>query len=172
MQKKHHHKWLPVSASWVHVTKRLKIKFIVNTHSHMSNQDWNKDLPFPYHLCQNHSSGCQVKGCPRVCCLCWDYCDLFRKHRVPVQSAIYLALLKGFKSNNISPEIHVRCSHKRMSRPSGFKTYYTPVSSFGSSRKLRRCWSYAKNSFFLFYCLQYSNTTYLLSNHKNTETIL
>lgn len=37
MQKKHHPKWLPVSASWVHLTKRLKIKLIVNIHSHMSN---------------------------------------------------------------------------------------------------------------------------------------
>lgn len=97
-QKKHHHKWLPVPNSWVHLAKRLKIKFIINIHSHMGSQDWDKELSFPYHLCQNHSSGCQVKGCPRVWHLCWDYCNLFCKHGVPVLSPINLALFKGFKS--------------------------------------------------------------------------
>lgn len=97
-QRKQNCKWLPVPVFRVCFAKRLNIRFIVNIYSHMGSQDWDKDLSFPYHLCQNHSSGCQVKGCSRVCHACWEYCNLFCKHAFPVRSAINSTLFNGFKS--------------------------------------------------------------------------
>lgn len=42
----------------------------------MGSQDWDKELSFPYHFCQNYSSVCQVKAPPGFAIYA-DYCNLF-----------------------------------------------------------------------------------------------